>query len=134
MGEGRRDGAFAAPSTGAPFAAGQSFTDPASGTTLEVLGVEGAGYRVRVTPPGVSTGPGSFDRPILGTGVNTALWNGGSIDQLAAAASAGGPSVTVFVGGSPRVLVPGAPAFVNAPFRSALPGGLPAGTIVFVVR
>ncbi|MEX2229880.1 MAG: hypothetical protein WEB13_09625, partial [Dehalococcoidia bacterium] len=118
----------------APFAPGRTFADPVSGATLEVLGVEAAGYRVRITPPGATVGAGDFDRAITSAGVNAAIFNGGTVDQLASAAlSVGAVSVTVFVDGSARVLVPGAPAFVNAAFVAVHPFGVPAGTIVIVV-
>lgn len=89
----------------------------------------------RATGPAVG-GPGTFDRDIPDVGVNTAVWNGGTVDQLAAAcAAAGGISVTVYVDGKPLVLIPGAPAFVNAAFNAAFPdGSVPSGTIVLVVR
>lgn len=82
-----------------------------------------------------SSGGGSFDRAIASAGVNTALWTGGSLGDLGRAAMAArGVSVTVFVGGAPRVYVPGAPAFVNASFQLAFPDGVPAGAIVLVVQ
>ncbi|MDA1004695.1 MAG: matrixin family metalloprotease [Chloroflexi bacterium] len=50
---------------------------------------------------------GGFDRSISATGVNTALWSGGSLTALAAATlGAGGVSVTVFAGGDALVYVP----------------------------
>lgn len=78
---------------------------------------------------------GGFDRSIASTGVNTALWNGGSLTALAAATlGAGGVSVTVFAGGAALVYVPGAPSFVNVRFAALFPDGVPGGTIVLVVR
>lgn len=81
-------------------------------------------------------GVGTFDRATPNVGVNTAVWNGGTVTQLGAAVSAaGGISVTVFVDGAATVLIPGAPAFVNADFNTAYPdGNVPAGTIVLVVK
>lgn len=79
---------------------------------------------------------GTFDRATPNLGVNTAVWNGGTVGELATAvAAAGGISVTVFINGEATVLIPGAPAFVNAAFNAAYPGGnVPAGTIVLIVR
>lgn len=88
------------------------------------------------TPPPSTGGAGTFDRAISNVGVNTAVWNGGTIAQLdAATAAAGGISVTTYVGGKPKVEIPGAPAFVNAEFAAAFSDGtVPAGTIVLVVK
>lgn len=88
-----------------------------------------------VTPP-AGGDSGTFDRPIPNVGVNTAVWNGGTVTQLAAAvAASGGISVTIFVDNQATVLIPGAPAFVNAAFNAAFPdGNVPAGTVVLVVR
>ena len=76
--------------------------------------------------------PGEFDRDIPDIGVNSAVWNGGTVMELSSAvAAAGGISVTVFVGGEAKVLIPGAPVFVNAAFNAAFPSGtVPAGTEV----
>lgn len=102
-------------------------TAPAASKAISVGGA---------TPPPSTSGEGTFDREIPNVGVNTAVWNGGSVDQLASAtAAAGGISVTVFIGGQATVLIPGAPAFVNAAFNAAFPGGtVPAGTIILVVK
>jgi hypothetical protein len=106
-----------------------------SGTTVKTgsgtINVGGA-----VTTPTPTEGEGTFDREVPNVGVNTAVYNGGTVDQLSAAtAAAGGISVTVFVDGQATVLIPGAPAFVNAAFNAAFPDGtVPAGTIVLVVK
>lgn len=102
--------------------------------TITVVGAAPPTATPTATPP--AGGDAQFDRPISNIGVNTAVWGGGTVDQLSAAtAAAGGISVTVFVGGDAKVFIPGAPAFVNAEFNAAFPGGnVPAGTIVLVVR
>jgi len=106
-----------------------------SGTLTAVMTVTVGGVAATPTGTAPAGGTGTFDRPIPSIGVNTAIWGGGSVSQLAAAvASAGGISVTVFVNGAPVVLIPGAPDFVNAAFNAAFPAGVPAGTIVLVVK
>jgi len=40
----------------------------------------------------------------------------------------------VFVAGNLLTFVPGAPSFVNATFAAQFPDGLPAGSLVFVVK
>ena len=78
---------------------------------------------------------GTFDRLLSTPGINPAVWNGGSIEQLAAAAAQqGGITATVFVGGRAVVYVIGAPAFANATFTTMFAAGVPAGTIVLVAR
>ncbi len=93
-------------------------------------------YPPTVTAPSPGVGiVGALDRAITSVGVTAAIWNGGTVAQLAAAVTAaGGVSVTTFVGGRSLVLIPGAPAFVNATFDAAFPSGVPTGTIVLVVR
>lgn len=106
-----------------------------NGTLTAVATVTVGGVSPTATGTTPAGGTGTFDRPIPSIGVNTAIWGGGSVSQLAAAvASAGGISVTVFVNGAPVVLIPGAPDFVNAAFNAAFPTGVPAGTIVLVVK
>jgi len=106
-----------------------------NGTLTAVATVVVGGVAPTATGTTPAGGTGTFDRPIPSIGVNTAIWGGGSVSQLAAAvASAGGISVTVFVNGAPVVLIPGAPDFVNAAFNAAFPTGVPAGTIVLVVK
>ncbi|MEX2230409.1 MAG: HYR domain-containing protein, partial [Dehalococcoidia bacterium] len=95
-----------------------SATDAAgnTGTAAAVVTVTEAA----APAPTPSEGEGTFDRTVPNVGVNTAVWNGGTVDQLSAAtAAAGGISVTVFIGGEATVLIPGAPAFVNAAFNAA---------------
>ncbi len=78
---------------------------------------------------------GKFDRPIDTVGVNPVIWQGGTVQQMASATlAAQGISVTVFVNGKAQVLIPGAPAFVNAEFNATYPSTVPAGTIVLVVK
>lgn len=100
-------------------------------TTSKAIGVGVAGP---VTPG--AGGDGTLDREVPNVGVNTAVYNGGTVEQLSAAVTAaGGISVTVFIDGKATVLIPGAPAFVNAAFNAAYPGGtIPAGTIVLIVK
>ena len=86
------------------------------------------------SPPPASASTG-FDRPIAATGVNTALWTGGSVTDLGVATTAaGGVSVAVFSGGRAVIFIPGAPSFVNASFTALFPDGVLAGTILLVVR
>jgi len=103
-----------------------------SAIVAAVAGSVARTIQVTVTGTAPSAEDGTFDRPLPDVGVNTAVWNGGTVQQLAtAAAAAGGISATVFVDGEAVVLIPGAPAFVNAAFTGDL---VPAGTIVLVVR
>ena len=111
-----------------------------SGQVFAIVGTKSGSATLTVgaaTPPPPPPGTeGTFDRSIPNVGVNTAVWNGGTVTQLATATTAaGGISVTVFIGGEAIVLIPGAPAFVNAAFNAAFPtGDVPSGTIVLVVR
>ncbi len=90
---------------------------------------------VTTAPIASGTDMGQFDRPIASVGVNTALWGGGSVTELATATqSSGGRSITVYLGGRAVIYIPGAPAFVNAAFLGAYPVGVPSATIVLIVR
>jgi len=75
------------------------------------------------------SGPGTFTPEPAASGVTLARWNGGSVAQLPAAAS-----YWVTVQGSYVSYAPSAPTFVNQRFLALYPGGLPAGTIMLVVR
>ena len=77
---------------------------------------------------------GRFDRATEGTGVNAAVWLGGTFAQMFARVPTA-TSVWVFVDGRPYGYLVGAPAFANAAFTALYPTGVvPAGTIVLVVR
>jgi hypothetical protein len=107
---------------------------PDGAAAIEVRTLDGIGSLGSVSFVYMAS-PGTFDRSLSAPGVNAAIWNGGSVDQLIAAAGAqSGISVTTFLGGRSVTLVVGAPAFVNAAFRAAYPSGLPKGVILLVVR
>ena len=77
---------------------------------------------------------GGFSSPIS-DGVNLTSYAGGSVDQLSAEALGVGASAAAITrNGKFIVLVPGAPLFVNQAFRNEFPGGIPAGTLLIVVR
>lgn len=63
------------------------------------------------------------------SGVTISSWSGGPADQLPAA-----DSYWVTVNGSYIAYVPEAPAFVNARFLTLYADGIPAGTLMLVVR
>lgn len=84
------------------------------------------------TPPGIA-----YAGSIGLAGVSPIIWYGGSASTVTALAAtvqrAGAASATVFRGGTPYVLIPGAPDVANARFRSLFPAGaIPSGTIVLV--
>ena len=85
------------------------------------------------TPP-----PGTFvAAPVFGASRQSlVVFNGGTVDQLEASASAGGATGVWAqeVTGAYRLLVVGGPAFVNAPFRAAFPGGLSRATALTLTR
>jgi hypothetical protein len=85
-----------------------------------------------VTPP---TGEGSFTGTIAASGVSLVIFDGGTVEDLAAAATeAGLVSVSLTVDGSFVVYIPGAPAFVNAAFNAAFADGIAANTPVIVKK
>ena len=102
-------------------------------------GVFAPGTSTPLDPLSVIDGAVSIDRGTfvtengIGMGVTSAVWQGGTVSEMAAAAaSEGAVSVTVFVDGQPLVLIPGAPAFVNKAMLDRFPVDVPIGTIVFV--
>jgi hypothetical protein len=90
------------------------------------------------TPSGLGTEMGTFatpSSPLPAKGVALVVWNGGTVEALAAATQLlQGASLTSYVGGKAVVLIPGAPAFVNAAFTALYPSGAPAGTLFVLVR
>ena len=77
---------------------------------------------------------GTFDRAVTTSGMNAAVWRGGSLATLLSRAP-GAQSVWVFQDGRPYGYVIGAPDFVNARFNGIFPDGIVStGTIVFVVQ
>lgn len=75
-----------------------------------------------ITPPGTQPG------------VHLAVWGGGTIELLLATAP---DAWSIWITRDGRFVgyIPGAPAFVNAPFLALFPGGLlPPGTVLAVVN
>lgn len=98
----------------------------AVGTATEAVGQAGQ------PGPGTDTG---FEGTIATSGVSIVSFNGGTVaDLIASAQAAGLTSVSVTVDGDFVVLIPGAPAFVNAAFNAAFADGVPEGTLAIVVR
>lgn len=86
------------------------------------------------TPP-VGTGTGTFQGSFPPRGIGLNVWNGGSIEQLAAGAAQGGAQ-SVFISADGELIgyVIGAPTFVNTRFVAQFPGAtIPAGTGVVIV-
>lgn len=84
---------------------------------------------------GTPIGDGSFSGDIAASGVSIVSFDGGSVADLGAAASAAGlTSVWVTIDGDMIGYIVGAPAFVNAAFNAAFPDGLAEGTLAIVVR
>ncbi|MDA0302325.1 MAG: matrixin family metalloprotease [Chloroflexi bacterium] len=82
--------------------------------------------------------PGTFSRPVLFSpaGQSLAVFEGGSFDQLEAAArNANASGVWVQdAGGSFRLMVVNGPAFLRDQFRAAFPSGIPPNIAVTLVR
>lgn len=87
------------------------------------------------TPTAAVSGlPGTFATPIVTSGHTIALWEGGTVIELATAlASQGATSATYFRDGMAVVLVVGAPSFVNAAFRTIFPGDMVARSTLIIV-
>ncbi|MDA0365549.1 MAG: HYR domain-containing protein [Chloroflexi bacterium] len=82
----------------------------------------------------VSAGAGTFLAQPSGSGVNTALWNGGSIEQAVDAAGASLNSIWIYEGGKAIGYTVGAPSFVNSVFFALFPGvEIPSGQIMILV-
>lgn len=82
----------------------------------------------------VSAGTGTFLAQPSGSGANTALWNGGSIEQVVDAAGPSLSSIWIYWGGKAIGYRVGAPSFVNSAFLSLFPDGeIPSGQILILV-
>ncbi len=99
--------------------------EPVAGGTREEVTVR---LTYTVTE-GASAPTGVLTPEPAASGVSLATWSGGPVEALPAA-----KSYWVTVNGSYRSYTPGAPDFVNARFLALYPDGLPAGTILLVVR
>lgn len=78
---------------------------------------------------------GGFVGELAVSGVSLVSYGGGSLEQMAHdALLAGITAIAATADGQTLAYIVGAPAFVNAGFASAFPGGLPAATIVLVRR
>jgi hypothetical protein len=89
-------------------------------------------------PPAVVIPSGTFaGTPVFGSSrMALVVFTGGSVEQLEAAAIAGGASGVWAqeAGGTYRLFVVGGPTFVNAPFRAAFPDGLRTSTALTLTR
>ncbi|MGE3855537.1 MAG: hypothetical protein AB7G21_01120 [Dehalococcoidia bacterium] len=85
------------------------------------------------TPP-----PGTFvAKPVFGPSrVSLVVFNGGTVEQLEASARGSGATGVWAqeLSGAYQLLVVDGPAFVNAPFRAAFPGGLRAATALTLTQ
>jgi hypothetical protein len=80
-------------------------------------------------------GDATFTGTIAPSGVSLVTFGGGTLAEFAAAGTAtGAVSVWTTVGGSFIGWIPGAPAVVNAAFFAQFADGVPAGTIVIIVK
>lgn len=127
---------FAVALTGSTGNAIVSVNDTAGGTNRLTQSVN-----VTATTPTPGTGDGSLTTPSFGTGnVGSAVFAGGTIEQLAAqVTAAGGTSVWAQdpdTGNWVRynTLATGATAFVNNAFNAAFADGFAGATAVFVVK
>ncbi|MEX2228864.1 MAG: hypothetical protein WEB13_04405, partial [Dehalococcoidia bacterium] len=76
-----------------------------------------------------------FQGAVSPRGVSLVSFGGGTVEQLSSSTSAvGAISATVFVGGRPVTLIPGAPAFVNSGFTRQYPALVPAGSLIALVK
>lgn len=85
--------------------------------------------------PAGTPGTGTFAGEFPQQGVGLLVWNGGNLQQLVSATSAGG-AASVWAGASGRLVgyTIGAPAFVNASFIAVFPdGNVPRDTALLVV-
>ena len=88
-------------------------------------------FTLLVTPTGVAAD--GFTTPLPPSGVALAVWDGGSVEELATTYPEVG-SVWVDAAGSLEGYLVGAPGFVNSAFLSRYPGGdVPAGTPMLAV-
>lgn len=121
-----------------------TYVSPGTAQTVNATAVVGsvnasASFSVgaAVTPPPAS-GDGTFaSPPSFGTGaIGSAVFNGGTVAQLAAAVTAAGSTSvwTQDANGTWRAYVVGAAAFVNAGFNTAFASGFAGATAVFVVK
>lgn len=105
--------------------------------------VDGAHVHLNYTPRGGGRVPFSDALPYftdsgvlrgkISDGVSGVTWGGGTVAELESELTANViTSATAHVGGKAKVLIPGAPAFVNKGFRDVFPGTVPAGTILIV--
>lgn len=83
--------------------------------------------------PGTATPDHGTFSPAPGRGVTLTVWGGGNHGEIARAVP-DAKSLWVTVDGQFTGYVVGAPMFVNADFVERYPTGLPAGTVVVVVR
>lgn len=111
--------------------------DTAAGTVRLTQSVTLSATGTTPTPT-PTPGDGTFaSAPTFGTGTaGMAVFNGGTVEQLAAAVTAaGGTSVWVQdANGTWRVMVVGAAAFINAGFNASFPTGFAGATAVSVVK
>ncbi len=81
-------------------------------------------------------GPGDFAAALPASGIALTIWGGGPAAELAAGAARRGctlASAWATVGGALLGYLPGAPAFVNAPFVARFGAGIAAGTPLVAV-
>lgn len=119
-----------------------TFSDPALGMAMEVLGSSADGFRVRVTGPSVAPARargGVFVTNPITIGPSrsaSVVFSDGTVDQLEAAARAASMSGVWAqdAAGTFRLLVVGGPAFLKEQFKAAFPDGFPGPTAVTLTR